>query len=115
MLVSGPVAHSSTAPSLSTTDKRILPAFLLLFFFGGFGAHRFYVGRAAGALIYIVALILFLIGLGDPNIKEIGGHCGGLFIVVAALLGGIVGIIDFIQIITGNFCDDKGNRITQWT
>jgi hypothetical protein len=28
---------------------------------------------------------------------------------------GITGLIDFIQIITGNFCDAQGYRITQWT
>ncbi len=27
------------------TDKKILPAFLLCFFLGMFGAHRFYVGK----------------------------------------------------------------------
>jgi hypothetical protein len=116
MLGASPATHSSTTQGGSTTDKRILPAFLLFFFFGGLGAHRFYVGRAGGALIYIVAIILFLVGLANPLIEEISDdRCGGLLIVVAVLLLGITGLIDFIQIITGNFCDAQGYRITQWT
>lgn len=69
------------------TDKRILPAFLLCFFFGVFGAHRFYAGKIGTGLLQLFTL-------------------GGL---------GIWALIDFILIIVGAFTDKKGTKITQWT
>ena len=69
------------------TEKRILPAFLLCFFFGIFGVHRFYVGKVGTGILQIVTL-------------------GGL---------GIWTLIDLIMIIVGAFTDKEGNKITQWT
>ncbi len=97
------------------SDKRILPAFLLCFFFGSLGVHRFYVGRIAGGFVYIVALILLLVGLANPHIRELGGRCRWLFSGVGILLSGITILVDFIQIIVGAFRDGEGNRITRWT
>lgn len=69
------------------SDKRILPAFLLCFFLGMFGAHRFYVGKIGTGILQIVTL----------------GGCG------------IWVMVDFIMIIVGAFTDKEGNKITQWT
>ena len=69
------------------TDKRILPAFLLCFLLGIFGAHRFYVGKIGTAVLQIFTL-------------------GGL---------GIWTLVDLIMIIVGAFTDKNGNKITQWT
>ncbi len=69
------------------SDKKILPAFLLCFFFGVFGVHRFYVGKVGTGILQLVTL-------------------GGL---------GIWALIDFIMIIVGAFTDKQGNKITQWT
>lgn len=69
------------------TEKRILPAFLLCFFFGVFGVHRFYVGKVGTGILQILTL-------------------GGL---------GIWALIDLIMIIVGAFTDKEGNKITQWT
>ena len=69
------------------SEKRILPAFLLCFFVGVFGAHRFYVGKVGTGIIQLLTL-------------------GGL---------GIWAFIDFILIIVGAFTDKEGNKITQWT
>jgi len=69
------------------SDKRILPAFILCFFVGIFGAHRFYVGKVGTAILQILTL-------------------GGL---------GVWAFIDFIMIIVGAFTDKEGNKITQWT
>ena len=71
----------------ATTDKRILPAFLLCFLLGIFGAHRFYVGKTGTAIIMIFTI-------------------GGL---------GIWALIDLILIIVGAFTDANGVKITQWT
>lgn len=71
----------------SATDKRILPAFLLCFFLGLFGAHRFYVGK---------------VGTGIAMIFTIGGL-------------GLWALIDLIMIVTGSFTDANGQRVTQWT
>ena len=69
------------------TDKRILPAFLLCFFLGIFGVHRFYVGKIGTGILQIFTL-------------------GGL---------GIWALVDFIMIIVGAFTDKNGVKITQWT
>lgn len=69
------------------TEKRILPAFLLCFFLGVFGAHRFYVGKTKTAILQIVTL-------------------GGL---------GIWSLIDFVMIIIGKFTDSQDRALTEWT
>lgn len=68
------------------SDKKILPAFLLCFFLGFLGAHRFYVGKTGTAILQILTL-------------------GGL---------GIWVLVDFIMIIVGAFTDKEGNKLTQW-
>jgi TM2 domain-containing membrane protein YozV len=77
----------SAATTESGSSKRILPAFLLCFFLGALGVHRFYVGKVGTGILQIVTL-------------------GGL---------GIWVLIDFIMIIVGAFTDKQGNKITQWT
>lgn len=71
----------------SASSKRILPAFLLCFFIGIFGIHRFYVGKWGTGIAQILTL-------------------GGL---------GIWALVDLIIIICGNFRDSDGNKIDQWT
>lgn len=71
----------------SATDKRILPAFLLCFFLGIFGAHRFFLGK---------------IGSGIAQLLTVGGL-------------GLWTLADLIILMTGDFRDAQGNRITQWT
>ncbi|MDT8070086.1 MAG: TM2 domain-containing protein [Terriglobia bacterium] len=80
-------APAMVAVATPPTDKRILPAFLLCFFLGVFGAHRFYVGKIGSA----IAMILTIGGLG------------------------IWALIDLIMIVTGSFKDENGVRITEWT
>jgi predicted Ser/Thr protein kinase len=69
-----------------SSDKIILPAFLLAFFFGIFGAHRFYVGK---------------IGTGILQLLTFGGM-------------GIWATIDWILILCKAFTDKQGRRLTRW-
>lgn len=71
----------------SATDKRILPVFLLCFFLGWLGVHRFYVGKTGSGIAQLLTL-------------------GGL---------GIWQFIDLIILATGSFTDGQGNKITLWT
>jgi TM2 domain-containing membrane protein YozV len=72
---------------LPISDRRILPALLLCFFFGTLGIHRFYVGKFGTGLLQLLTV-------------------GGL---------GIWVLIDLIMIIVGSFTDNEGRKIIQWT
>ena len=61
---------------------------LLCLFLGGFGAHRFYVGKSGTA----VALLILT-------------FCG---------FGGLWAFIDLIMILAGSFTDNYGRFVTSW-
>lgn len=73
--------------AVGASERRILPALLLCFFLGVFGAHRFYVGK---------------IGTGVLELLTLGGF-------------GIWWLVDMILILTGTFRDGDGQKITEWT
>lgn len=77
---------SLPATETELSEKKILPVFLLCFFFGALGIHRFFVGKTGTAVLQILTL-------------------GGLGIWVA---------IDLILIIIGSFTDKEGKKITVW-
>ena len=68
------------------SNKSRLVAFLLCYIFGFLGAHRFYVGKKGTAVLYILTMGLFGIGL----------------------------IVDTFKIILGKFEDAQYNLITKW-
>ena len=74
-------------PVASGSPKLILPAFLLCFFFGILGFHRFYVGKIGTGILQLITL----------------GGCG------------LWTLFDLIMIIIGAFTDKEGNPIKQWT
>jgi TM2 domain-containing protein len=74
-------------PALMGSEKKILPAFLLCFTLGVFGAHRFYAGK---------------IGTGVLQLLTFGGL-------------GIWWLIDMIMIVVGAFTDSEGEKIVEWT
>ncbi|MEW6026844.1 MAG: TM2 domain-containing protein [Planctomycetota bacterium] len=71
----------------NVSDKKRLVALLLCFFLGGFGAHRFYVGKIGTGILTIVTLFGFM---------------------------GIWPLIDMILIIVGSFKDKDGRKLEQW-
>jgi len=73
-------------PPGETSDCRIVPALILAFFFGVFGAHRFYAGKIGTAFLQLFTF-------------------GGL---------GIWMMIDCILILFAAFKDKKGRRINKW-
>ena len=75
------------------SEKLILPAFLLSFFVGPLGIHRFYVGKVWTGVLMLLLTISFV----------------GLFI------SAIWNFIDWITILCGNFRDSEGRLLTDWT
>jgi TM2 domain-containing membrane protein YozV len=68
------------------SEKRKLPAFLLCFFFGIFGFHRYYVGKVVTGLLQFFT---------------IGGF-------------GLWWLFDLLVILLGGFTDKEGKLITKW-
>lgn len=68
------------------SSKKKLPAFLMCFFLGCFGIHRFYVGK---------------IGTGVLQLFTLGGL-------------GLWALIDLIMIPFNAFSDKEGNKLTAW-
>ena len=71
----------------ATSSIKILPPFLMCFFLGCFGVHRFYTGKIGTGVLQLLTL-------------------GGL---------GIWALIDLILLACGVFKDKEGNKITEWT
>ena len=69
-----------------SSDKKRLVAFLLCFFLGCLGIHRFYVGKVGTGVIQLLT--------------------GGLF--------GIWTLIDLIMILIGSFKDKDGATLIEW-
>jgi hypothetical protein len=111
----GPAPSPATPSSKATSDKINLPAFLLAFFFGIFGAHRFYVGKIwtgitqLGALGGCVLMIIACATTGARWEPTLGILLG------VSLFGCVIwATIDWILILCKGFTDGEGKRITHW-
>jgi len=69
-----------------TSSKNRLTTFLLCFFLGYFGVHRFYVGKSATGILYIFTFGLFGVGI----------------------------LVDTIVILLGAFTDSEGETVRNW-
>ena len=87
----------SEAPAMldgePVSPRLVLPAFLLAFFVGVFGVHRFYVGKT-GSCIAMLLLTITLVG---------------------TIITAIWATIDWILIVCGAFRDAEGRRLVVWT
>ena len=79
----------------SSSDKSWIVALLLCLFLGGFGAHRFYVGKNGTA----VTMLLFTLLLG--------------WIGIGLLVSGLWALIDFIMICCNNFETADGKKLAK--
>lgn len=73
-------------PSPDKSDKNRLVAFLLAFFLGGLGVHRFYVGKIGTGILWLLTCGVFGIGY----------------------------LVDLILILCGCFKDSNGKPVTDW-
>ena len=74
------------------SEKSRTVAFLFAFFLGGFGIHRFYVGKTGSAIAMLI-LTLSLVGI---------------------LVTAFWALIDWILVASGNFKDADGQLIKNW-
>ncbi len=104
-----------SAPGPVASEKMILPAFLLAFFFGPFGAHRFYVGKIGTACAQL-GLLLAWIPLITAIAAEQENYEPALGLILAACICacGIWATIDWILIVCRAFTDGQGRRLTHW-
>ena len=82
-----PDSFDSMLEKRAVSEKKRLLAAILCFFFGVFGAHRFYVGKTTSGIVQLVTI-------------------GGL---------GIWMLIDLVVILFGEFSDLEGRQIRDWT
>ena len=75
--------NQNSNKAATSSDKDFVPTMLLCFFLGGFGIHRFFVGKTGTGILMLLTL-------------------GGL---------GIWWIIDIFLIVTGSFEDSEGRVI----
>ena len=74
-------------PQYQVSPKNRLVAFLLCFFLGGLGIHRFYVGKAGTGVLWLLTMGCF----------------------------GIGALVDWIMILCGTFKDINGLPLTNWS
>lgn len=90
---SPPAAAGGVLLAAGPSDRRILPAFLLCFFFGVFGVHRFYAGKVGSGIAMLVLTIT----------------------VVGLIVTGVWALVDLIVLAVGSFRDGHGRLMREWT
>lgn len=93
------------------SSKSRLVAALLAFFLGGFGAHRFYVGKKFSAIWQIFFGFSFFIALicMVSDFPE-----AGIFFLMLGLVWAVWIFVDFIMILCGSFKDKDDLPLVNW-
>lgn len=76
----------------SGQNKSMLCAILLWFFLGGFGAHRFYLGHNASAILMLLCVLF-------------------CWLIIPILIWGIWWIIDLFLLLTGSLIPKDGSKL----
>ena len=93
------VEKNTTAEAVAVepkSERKMIIAFLLAIFLGGFGAHRFYMGLIGTGIIQLVCLI---VGYALTFV---------LIGIIPLILLGIWVLVDAIRILTGGLKDADG-------
>lgn len=88
-----PGSPRATMHGEPVSDRLVLPAFLLAFFLGVFGVHRFYVGKTGSGIVMLLLTVT----------------------LVGTIVTAIWATVDWILIVCGAFRDAAGRRLTVWT
>lgn len=97
---------------VEASNKRILPAFILLIFFGPLALHCWYAGQENQGVVYWIFLVCGFIGYGT----DLTGDLGFLKLLVVCWAGVAVFLLaDFFRLVSGTYPDRQGRKITQWT
>lgn len=120
-------AAAVVAPPQTMEDvspKSRLAVTLLAAFLGGFGAHRFYMGKIGTAVIQlllgltpIICVVGWVVAAGIYSEQEDAPALFWVFYGLMYIVGFAVGIwvlVDFIIAVTGNFKDSLGKPISKW-
>jgi TM2 domain-containing membrane protein YozV len=82
---------------IKISDKSRLITFLLAFFLGGLGIHRFYVGKTGSGVAMLLLTLL------SP-----------FTLFISLIVVGIWTFMDWIVILVGRFEDKYGARVWEW-
>jgi hypothetical protein len=109
-----PEAFAQPKSERTSSDKKVLNAFLLCFLFGAFGLHRFYVGKNKTAIVQLFitgGAGIFLIIASLLMSKTLAAVIVVIYLVL--LIPALIWIfIDLITILLGRFTDRDGNIIS---
>ncbi len=126
----------SVTQNSSTSERKRIPALLLLLFLGGFGAHRFYVGKIKSAMVILIGHIFFwgfyikyffstmrafswdylFLSLKNfvwlcTNLIKYSHYEEAIFVLLGLGIAVIL-LVDLVMIITGSFRDSEGKALS---